>query len=93
MTTRVVNVKVKYIRPEYDNLKEWIKDSNNEYIGRGGVVFIDGERFPKKDSVWCNPKKIDKNTTREEVLEFYEPYIRAKIIKENLDMRSLEVKT
>ena len=34
----VVNCKVKYIRPEYNNLKEWMDDENNYYIGRGGVA-------------------------------------------------------
>ena len=46
--TTCVNVKVKYIRPFYNNLKEWMEDENNVYIGRKGVVFIDGKRFRKK---------------------------------------------
>jgi hypothetical protein len=53
----IVNVKVKYIRPEYNNLKKWMEDPDNVYIGRGRVVFIDGERFPQQDSKWCNPFK------------------------------------
>lgn len=44
----VVNCKVVNIRPQYQNLKEWMNDSDNVYVGRGGIVFIDGERFPKK---------------------------------------------
>jgi len=44
----VVNCKVKYIRPKYNNLKEWFDDyENNYYIGRAGIVFINKERFPK----------------------------------------------
>ena len=44
----VVNCKVKYIRPKYNNLKEWFDDyENNYYIGRVGIVFINKERFPK----------------------------------------------
>ena len=35
---QVVNVKVKYIRPKYQNLSEWINDPNNEYIGRASIV-------------------------------------------------------
>ena len=73
--TTIVNVKVKYIRPIYNNLKEWMKDPNNVYIGRRGVVFIDGERFPKRDSKWANPFKINKNTTREKVIQQYRDYI------------------
>ena len=41
--TVVVNVKVSNIRPKYKHLKEWIQDSNNVYIGRKGIVFIDFE--------------------------------------------------
>ena len=53
MQTKVVNVKVSYIRPQYNNLKEWCEDSNNVYIGRQGVVFVDGQRYPKQASVFC----------------------------------------
>ena len=54
----VVNCKVKYIRPAYNNLQEWMSDSNNVYIGRSGVVFISKERFPKQSSVFCNPGDV-----------------------------------
>lgn len=83
--TEVVNVKVKYIRPKYKNLKEWISDSsNNVYIARRGVVFIDGKRYPPKDSKWANPFKIGKNLSRAEVCAKYEDYITKKI-KSNPD--------
>lgn len=72
--TSIVNVKVKYICPEYDNLKEWMKDPNNIYIGRAGIVFVDGERFPKKDSKWCNPFKI-KEYDREEYIRLYKRHL------------------
>jgi hypothetical protein len=39
-TGSVVNVKVAFIRPKYKNLKEFTDDSNNSYIGRAGVVFV-----------------------------------------------------
>lgn len=48
----VVNCKVQYIRPKYKNLKEWISDDNNIYIGRKGVVFIDKKRFPENSSIF-----------------------------------------
>ena len=51
----VVNCRVKYIRPRYKDLKDWISDPNNVYIGRGGVLFIDGKRFPEKNSKFANP--------------------------------------
>jgi len=77
--TNVVNVKVGHIRPKYDNLSIWVKDPNNVYIGRKGIVFIDSVRFPKEDSIWANPFKINSETLREDVIVKYESYIRDKI--------------
>ena len=82
--TSVVNVKVKYIRPQYQNLEEWCKDKNNVYIGRRGVVFIGkkGEkkkRYPTKDSIFANPFKVGKDGTREEVIEKYNLHIKEKL--------------
>jgi len=72
----IENVRVKNIKPKgYDNLQEWIEDNNNKYIGRGGIVFINKERFPKGNSLFYNPFKINKNTTREEVIQQYKLYI------------------
>lgn len=83
----VVNVKVKYIRKEgYDNLKEWMKDDANEYIGRRGVVIIEKRRYPEKGSIWGNPFKVGKDGTLEEVLGKYEKYISEKIEKDE-DLR------
>lgn len=79
-TACVVNVKVKNIRPDYENLEQWMNDPNNVYIGRRGVVFINGTRFPAQDSVWCNPFKIGKDGDRDQVLELYENYIKDKLI-------------
>jgi hypothetical protein len=78
-SVNVVNVKVKYIRPTHDNLREWTLDPNNVYIGRKGVVFIDGIRFPPNNSIWCNPFKIGKHGSRDDVLVLYEEYITEKI--------------
>jgi len=83
-SSKVVNVKVANIRPKYKNLEEWMSDSNNCYIGRGGIVFIDGCRFPKSGSIWANPFKISKTQTRDDVLKLYEEYIKKKIIDEDL---------
>lgn len=74
-----------FIRPEYENLEKWCEDENNVYIGRKGVVFIKNEktekkeRFPKESSIFCNPFKVGKDGTREEVIEKYEKYIKNKI--------------
>ena len=66
--TTICNCKVQYIRPKYKNLKHWMEDDNNIYIGRRGIVFIDGERFPKQNSIFANPFKINKNNSRKSVL-------------------------
>lgn len=74
--TEVVNVRVAYIRPlGYDNLKQWMADPNNVYIGRGGVLVIDGQRWPPSDSIWANPFKPDRDGTREEVIVKYRQHI------------------
>jgi len=85
MSTTVVCVKVANIRPGHNNLQEWMKESDNVYIGRAGVVFIknkdgDKERFPKRNSKWANPFKIDKKATdknaeRQRVIDAYREYI------------------
>lgn len=79
--TQIVNVKVQNIRPEYKNLKEWMEDDNNVYIGRSGIVFIEGKRFPPKKSIWANPFKVQ-NNRNETVIQLYEKYIRDKIENE-----------
>lgn len=74
--TSVVNVHVKFIRPKYNNLKEWMADPNNVYIGRKGVVFVDGKRFPLTDSVWANPFKITRDMSSDQTVDVYEKWIR-----------------
>lgn len=80
METTVVNVKVKYIRPKYNDLQEWAEDPNNVYIGRKGIVFVERNgmkyRYPPCDSKWANPFKIDKSAidqeaARQEVINNY----------------------
>jgi hypothetical protein len=85
----VINVKVKYIRPEYNNLQEWMNDMNNEYIGRRGIIFINKERFPKRDNVFANPFKISKTISREEVIDKYKQYIEQRLENEPLLVKEL----
>ena len=73
--TKCVNINVKNIRPEYNNLKEWMEDSNNVYIGRKEVVFIDGKKFPEEDSIWHNPFRVTKLNNREFIVNEYRKYI------------------
>jgi len=89
----VINCKVKYIRPQYQNLKEWMEDPNNIYIGRAGVVFIDKERFPKQSSPFHNPFKIGKDGNRNDVIEKYRKYIIQKLDSEpELKLMLLDMK-
>lgn len=85
----VINVKVTNIRPKYNNLKEWVKDPNNVYIGRAGIVFIDNERFPKEASIFANPYKIDKDGNRDEVITKYKKYILNKISSDDTFAKEL----
>ena len=79
--TSVVNVKVKHIRPTYNTLQDWVSNSQHEYIGRCGVVFINNERYPKKLSQWANPFTVKKHG-RDKCLELYKIWVRNKIEKE-----------
>ena len=90
MTTEVANVKVACIRPKYQNLKVWMEDPNNVYIGRRGIVFIDGVRYPPKDSIFANPFKVGKNGDREEVIAKYREYIIDKIESGEIPLEEVE---
>lgn len=87
--TTLCNVKVSNIRPKYKNLKEWMNDDQNIYIGRKGVVFIDNQRFPPNDSMFANPFKIDNNNSREVVIAKYKKYILNKINKLEITKQDL----
>jgi hypothetical protein len=80
----VINCKVQYIRPKYNNLEEWMADDNNCYIGRAGVVFINKKRYPTNHSVFANPYKIGKDGTREEVICKYKEYLINKLNNDKL---------
>jgi len=89
----IINCKVKYIRPEYNNLKEWMNDNENIYIGRAGVVFIDNQRFPLKSSNFANPYKIGKDGNREKIIIKYKKYIINKLKDDdNLQKELLELR-
>ncbi len=91
--SKLVNVRVANIRPMYKDLKEWMEDENNYYIGRAGIVFVntgkyhpDGkpikERFPKKNSKFANPYPVTKFRSRETAVRLYKQHI-AKMLKED----------
>lgn len=84
----VVNVKVKYIRPTYNDLKEWMKDPKNVYIGRRGIVFIDGKRFPDTASIFANPYKV--GTQNKKPVDLYREYLIQQIEKGVITIKNLE---
>ena len=88
--TTVVNVKVEYIRPEFNNLREWCEGLNNVYIGRKRVVFIDGKRYPPEDSIFANPYKVGKDGTRNEIIQKYKTYILEKIERKEITQDQLD---
>lgn len=75
----VCNVKVKYIRPTFNNLEEWMNNPNNVYIGRARIVFIDKQRYPPIGSIFENPYKVGKDGDLDTVLNLYEVYIEQKL--------------
>jgi hypothetical protein len=87
-TMSVINCKVCNIRPMYNNLKEWCDEEDNVYIGRRGVVFIDGKRYPVKSSIFSNPYKIKNGSSRDDVLEEYRSYMEKKLEK-NVELQEM----
>jgi hypothetical protein len=92
--TKVVNVRVKYIRPEYHDLREWCEDDKNVYIGRKGVVFVkNGDtkmRYPPKNSIFANPFKVGKDGDLDEVIQKYKMYILKKIKDKEIKLEDIE---
>jgi CxxC motif-containing protein len=80
----IVNVKAAHIRPKYNNLEEWMADSNNVYVGRHGRIFIitkskTGETEKKiyhySQSIFHNPYVIDDEYDRNSVIDKYFHYL------------------
>lgn len=82
--TVVANVKVAYIRSQYKDLREWMSEENNVYIGRGGIVFVPDKgskrRWPPAASKWSNPYK---DGALEDRLELYERHLDALLTDEH----------
>ena len=71
-----VCVKVNNLRKlGYNSFKEWLSNPSNKYVGRHGRIFIDKKIFPYKGSEFCNPFKVGKDGTLEEVVDKYEKYL------------------
>ena len=76
--SRVVNVKVKYLRnpqnneKRYENLEEWVKEPDHTYIGRNLSFYVKGAIGSK----WRNPFSIQ-SYGRNGCLKKYEEYLRS----------------
>lgn len=58
------------------DLRKWMEDPNNIYVGRHGRIFIDKEIFPYKGSKWANPYKVGpKDYTLEESIRLYRKHL------------------
>ena len=86
--TIVVNTTVGFIRPRYHDLGHWVQNPNNISIVRGGYVFVERLdrkfRFPKNDSIWANPFKLDKSDqeSRTKAISSYRDYITKRLDKD-----------
>lgn len=82
--TTLCDVHCEFIRKNgIHDLEQWCFDSNNVYIGRKGILIINGKRFPQHDSFWANPFKVDKDGDLKTVLYKYYDYITNKINNDN----------
>lgn len=80
--TQLVSVKVKHLRPAYDNFEDWLQDPQNVYIGRAGRIFIgsgDQKRiFHYPSSPWHNPYKVGpKGYSLGDALALYRDHLEA----------------
>jgi hypothetical protein len=76
----------------FKDLPDALARTGGLYVARGGVIFHNGVRYPAKDSVWCNPFKIGKHGTREEVIEKCKHYLGHRITTGELDLKELKDK-
>ena len=83
----IINTRPKFLRPHYNNLREWMEDRQNVYIGRKHAVFVPksdntrkSERFPYHSSVFANPYRVTPEVPESEVLKLYERHIRLKLL-------------
>lgn len=85
----VINCKVKYLRDKkiqgkcYQNLREWMEDKDNVYVGRAGIVFIDDQRYPDKSSPFANKYKIGPDGDRQQVLRKYKRWLMDKVLEDD----------
>lgn len=50
-------------------------------------MFVNGERYPKKPSIWANPYKVGKDGSISDVLAKFENHIREKLVQDENTFR------
>ena len=74
-STKATCIKVANLRKEgFSDLREWMKDPNNIYVGRHGRIFIDKVIFHYPASKWQNPFKL-KDYSLKDSLSLYTLYL------------------
>jgi hypothetical protein len=74
-STRAICIKVSNLRKEgYSDLREWMQDPNNIYVGRHGRIFINKIIFHYPASKWQNPFKL-KDYSVNDALSLYTLHI------------------
>ena len=58
------------------DVRKWINNENNIYIGRKKDIYIRGKKYTLEGSKWANPHRITNPNRRENVVKRYEQYIR-----------------
>jgi|TARA_B100001094_G_scaffold330581_1_gene396118 hypothetical protein len=75
ISTTATSIKVANLRKKgFSNLREWMKDPNNIYVGRHGRIFIDKVIFHYPGSKWQNPFKL-KDYSLKDSLSLYTLYL------------------
>jgi hypothetical protein len=96
-----VCVKANYLRPRYNNLKEWCAHNDHLLVTRRGRIFITKkgpngtikEVFTYPESQWANPFKLSKYSL-EKSLALYEKHLESKlqdpkVLKQFLELAKL----
>ena len=94
MTERIC-VAVAELRKKYKDksidLSKWLEMEDCIYVGRRGRIFINGEIFHYKDSIWKNDFTV-KDYGRDECLELYKAEIIKKIKSSTVDLETIRNK-
>ena len=88
-------IKVRYMRPEYDNLREWMEEKNHVYVGRRGRVFITNHETKEKTifhysgSKWANPYKLNQYSIGESLKKYRKYLYDSKLIDDIEELQGM----